>query len=82
MENPIESKTSSTATCADCGVEVREGSDFCYNCGHAVTIQTNEPALRSASDLETRPTENGFRTDARALFEEELDWPCTAATTS
>jgi hypothetical protein len=25
--------------CANCGVEVREGADFCYNCGKAVSAE-------------------------------------------
>lgn len=31
--------------CASCGVDVREGSQFCYNCGEAIDLEPPPPAI-------------------------------------
>lgn len=36
------------ATCTKCGVDVREGTSFCYNCGNAVTEQV--PSANGGGD--------------------------------
>jgi hypothetical protein len=55
MNDGIQIEGEQAIACSECGAEVREGSDFCYNCGGKLAIVTGKIG-------ETEPLkDNGFR---------------------
>ena len=55
MNDGIQIEGKQAISCAECGVEVREGSDFCYNCGGKLTAEV------SKAEGQEPLLDNGFR---------------------
>lgn len=55
MNDGIQIEGEQAIACSECGVEVREGSEFCYNCGGKLAAVTRKVGER------VPPNDNGFR---------------------
>ena len=57
--------------CNACGADIRDESQFCYNCGETITDLTDRRLQHSAPEL-VRPTENGSELQAVKTEPEKL----------
>ena len=55
MSDTVQVEEKPVAQCPGCGVEVREGSEFCFNCGEKL-----DPVVETTNEDPPR-VENGFR---------------------
>ncbi len=62
MEKMVDSEPVSVEACSDCGVEVREGSEYCYNCGHEIAKNSSNTGQVEREIGSTQTNDNGFQT--------------------
>jgi hypothetical protein len=73
MESSIDSKVVTEVVCTDCGVEVREGSEYCYNCGHAIAKTVSDAPSENNEIDPTKTKENGFQTTGPGAIKKDAN---------
>ena len=63
MEDTVKTEVISTAACPQCGVEIRIGSDYCFNCGNKLDAVKGNIDAVAVPDKPATVTENGFRSN-------------------
>jgi hypothetical protein len=71
METAVDSKDVREAVCSDCGVEVRDGSEYCYNCGCAVAKLRPDAGQEIGDNEPSQAAENGFQTNGPGAIKKE-----------
>ena len=60
------------AVCEECGADVREGTQFCYKCGHSLVAEEKEEAPHVTADTNGAEPEE-MSGEARAALDELAD---------